>query len=79
METIRHANKQEVSPQKAKEAFRRMLQKGESEAALQAFESPDTYNLPAGHTSWRLSNAISWIAGQTKDTERKIGTHEGRG
>lgn len=72
MEAVRHANDQEVNPQKAKDTFRRLLQKGESEAALQAFESPDTYNLPAGNTNWRLSNAISWIAGQTKDSERKL-------
>ena len=72
MDAVRHANDQEVNPQRAKETFRRLLQKGESEAALQAFESPDTYNLPAGNTNWRLSNAISWIAGQTKDSERKL-------
>lgn len=72
MEAIRHANEQTVEPQQAKDIFRKLLQKGESEAATQAFESPDTYNLPAGHTNWRLSNAISWIAGQTKDAERKL-------
>ena len=72
MEAIRHANEQTVEPQQAKDIFRKLLQKGESEAATQAFESPDTYNLPAGHTNWRLSNAISWIAGQAKDAERKL-------
>lgn len=39
MEALRHANEQEVNPQKAKETFRRLLQKGESEAAQQAFDS----------------------------------------
>jgi hypothetical protein len=72
MEAIRHANQQIVGTEKAKEIFRKLLQKGESEAASQAFDSPDTYNLPAGNTNWRLSNAISWIAGQTKDAERKL-------
>lgn len=72
MEAIRHANEQTVEPQRAKDIFRQLLQKGESDAATQAFESPDIYNLPAGHTNWRLSNAISWIAGQTKDAERKL-------
>lgn len=72
MDAVRHASDQAVDPQKAKETFRRLLQKGESEAALQAFESLDTYNLPEGNTNWRLSNAISWIAGQTKDAERKL-------
>ena len=72
MEAIRHANDQIVGTEKAKETLRKLLQKGESEAASQAFDSPDTYNLPAGNTNWRLSNAISWIAGQTKDAERKL-------
>jgi len=72
MEAVRHANEKTVDPQKAKDTFRRLLLKGESEAAAQAFESPDIYNLPVGNTHWRLSNAISWIAGQTKDAERKL-------
>ena len=72
MEAVRQANDQAVEPQQAKETFRKLLQKGESEAAAQAFESQDTYNLPAGNTNWRLSNAISWIAGQVTDAERKL-------
>ncbi len=72
MEAIRHANDQVVDSRQAKETFRKLLQKGESEAAAQAFDSPDTYNLPAGNTNWRLSNAISWIAGQATDAERKL-------
>ena len=72
MESIRISNEQTVDPRTAKETFRRLLQKGESDAATQAFESPDVYNLPAGNTNWRLSNAISWIAGQTKEAERKL-------
>ncbi len=72
MEAVRHANEQSVDSRTAKDTFRRLLQKGESEAATQAFDSPDTYNLPPGNTNWRLSNAISWIAGQTKDAERKL-------
>ena len=72
MEAIRHANDQVIDARQARETFRRLLQKGESEAAAQAFESQDIYNLPAGNTNWRLSNAISWIAGQTKEAERKL-------
>ncbi len=37
MATIRRANEQSVDPRSAKEAFRRLLQKGESDAATQAF------------------------------------------
>lgn len=72
IEAVRHANEQSVDSRTAKDTFRRLLQKGEAEAATQAFDSPNTYNLPPGNTNWRLSNAISWIAGQTKDAERKL-------
>ena len=41
MEAIRHANQQIVGTEKAKETFRKLLQKGESEAASQAFDSPE--------------------------------------
>ena len=46
--------------------------KGEAEDVEKAFGSPDTFNMPAGNTVWRLSNAISWVAGQAKDPERKL-------
>jgi hypothetical protein len=72
MEAIRHSNAQAVDVRQARETFRRLLEKGEFEAAAQAFESQDTYNLASGNTNWRLSNAIWWIAGQTKETERKL-------
>ena len=52
--------------------LKKVLNKGEAEAAFNAYASPDVYNLPEGNTAWRLSNAISWIAGQTEDAERKL-------
>jgi hypothetical protein len=72
MDAVRVANEQEVSPAAAKERLKKLLSKGEAEKASAAFESADTFNLPAGSTTWRLSNAISWIAGSTEDTERKL-------
>jgi len=33
---------------------------------------PDVELLPAGNTSWRLSNAVSWLAGQVEDGERRL-------
>ena len=56
----------------ARELLKKTLNKGEAEAAFNAYNSPDVYNLPAGNTAWRLSNAISWIAGQTEEPERKL-------
>lgn len=72
MDAIRRANEQRVEPGSAREILKKALQKAESEAVIEAYNSPDTYNLPAGNTTWRLSNAISWIAGKTEDTERKL-------
>jgi len=41
MEAIRHANGQAIDSRQANDTFRKLLQKGESEAAAQAFDSPD--------------------------------------
>lgn len=72
MDAVRAANEQELSPAAAKDRLKKLLNKGEAEKALAAFESPDTYNLPAGNSVWRMSNAISWIGGQVEETERKL-------
>jgi hypothetical protein len=72
METIRQANATAVDPARSKEELRKLLLKSETDAVVEAYNSPDTYNLPAGNTQWRMSNAISWIAGKTEDAERKL-------
>ena len=73
MESVRVANEHEVSPEQARERLRKVLQKGDAEDVEKAFLSPDEYNMPAGNTVWRLSNAISWVANQVKDnSERKL-------
>ena len=28
--------------------------------------------LPEGKTAWRFSNALSWVAGQTNNADRKL-------
>ncbi|GGG86567.1 hypothetical protein [Edaphobacter dinghuensis] len=72
MDTIRAANATAVDPASAKETLKKLLLKSEADAVIDAYNSPDTYNLPAGNSTWRLSNAISWIAGKTEETERKL-------
>jgi hypothetical protein len=72
MDAVRSSSEKVVTVESAEAIFRKMLHKSEAEAALSAYKSPDTYNLPEGNTVWRMSNAISWIAGQTEDTERKL-------
>lgn len=72
MDAIRRANEQGVDGASAREVLRKALLKSEADAVIDAYNSPDTYNLPAGNTTWRLSNAISWVAGQVEDAERKL-------
>ncbi len=72
MEAIRQANSQAVDPSGAKESLKKQLLKSETDAVIEAYNSPDTYNLPTGNTMWRLSNAVSWIAGKTEDAERRL-------
>lgn len=73
MTQVQAAGSQEVTAASARERLKRVLTKGEAEKAAEAFESPDVQNLPEGNTTWRLSNAISWIA-NAKDVapERKL-------
>ena len=72
MDAVRKANDKGVTTEQARELLKKTLNKGEAEATFNAYNSPDVYNLPAGNTAWRLSNAISWIAGQTEEPERKL-------
>lgn len=65
---IQLAQENQVEWKSVRTALGKKLLKGELEAARKAFESDDVYNLPAGNSMWRVSNAISWLAGQ-KDVE----------
>jgi len=69
---IRTANDQKVAPGEIKTFLERHVTKTEGKQISEAFASADVVNLPAGQTSWRFSNAISWIAGQTGNQDRKL-------
>lgn len=70
---LQAANEEGLTPTQAATQLKKLLNKGEAEDALKAFEGNDDYNLPAGQTAWRLSNAISWIANaKGVDPERKL-------
>lgn len=72
MDGIRRANEQKIDPKVAIAAIGRDLTKGEVAAVVEKFNSPDVELLPPGNTKWRLSNAISWLAGTQADEERRI-------
>jgi hypothetical protein len=52
--------------------LRKALQEHEADSVIEAYNSPDTVNMPARNSMWRLSNAVSWVAGKTDDAERKL-------
>ena len=57
---------------KVKAQFAKGLTKEELRKVSEAYEGPDVQNLPPGDTAWRASNALSWIANQTDNTERRL-------
>lgn len=71
-ESIRTAAEKSIDWKNLKGSLAKRLLKGELTAAEAAFDSQDVINLPAGKTMWRASNAISWIAGNTEDGDRKL-------
>ena len=70
--TVRAAADKQVTWAQVAPQLSKALLKGEMKAAKDSFESQDVYNLPAGNTMWRVSNALSWIAGSTEDADRKL-------
>lgn len=72
MDLIRRANDRPVDAGQARDMLRKALQKHEADSVAEADNSADTVNMPAGNSMWRLSNAISWVAGKTEDAERKL-------
>lgn len=72
MGMIRKAGEQKIDPREAVAFLRKTLTKGETDSVVAAFNSPDVENLPAGNTTWRMSNAISWVAKNTEDEARKL-------
>ncbi len=71
-EVIRRADAEQVDARQVGALMKKYLHRGEAERAVEAFNGPDVELLPAGPTMWRASNAISWLAGQTTDTDRKL-------
>lgn len=68
---IRRANEEKVSARDLA-GWMKKLNKSEAEKVEEAFNGPDVEMLPVGETKWRLSNALSWVAGKIEDVERKV-------
>jgi hypothetical protein len=72
LETIKRANEQEINWRSTAPLLTKKLLKDELKSVRDAFESNDVINLPPAKSIWRVSNALSWIAGKTEDEDRKL-------
>lgn len=59
---IKQASEQKVEWKNKAGSLVQRLTKGEQKLVKDAFESQDVVNLPAGKSTYRLSNALSWVA-----------------
>lgn len=71
MDVIRNANAKEIEWRSSSPIAKKLL-KEEAKVVREAFEGEDVVNLPPVKSAWRMSNAISWLAGKTEDADRKL-------
>jgi hypothetical protein len=71
-QVVRDANDQKIDAQKAIKSMSRKFSKAEQESIVEKFNTPDVEQLPPGNTVWRFSNAMSWLANETEDPDRKV-------
>jgi hypothetical protein len=72
MELLAVTTQKAVDPQAAMRMLKDALGVGQAQQVIDAYKSADIEMLPAGNNAWRLSNAISWIAGKETDGEKKL-------
>ena len=70
--TIGHAASRDLDTAEFRRRVAAALTKDEARRATESFAGPDVVNLPAGQTAWRASNALSWLARATDDSERRL-------
>ncbi len=69
---IRAAHERAMTAKALGTAVASKVTKATAKAIVDAFDSQDVINLPAGKTAWRASNAVSWIARHTGDAEARL-------
>jgi len=72
MELLAVTAQKMVDPQAAMKMLKESLGVGAAQQVIDAYKSADVEMLPAGNDAWRLSNAISWIAGKEQDGEKRL-------
>ena len=73
---VRKANEEKVEPAQINTWVKKNLNKDEGERVKDVFSSADVEKLPPGQTSWRFSNAVSWLANEVEDEHRKLELQE---
>jgi hypothetical protein len=61
-----------VDPQGAMRMLKDALGVSAAQAVVDAYKWADVEMIPAGNNAWRLSNAISWIAGKQQEAEKRL-------
>lgn len=69
---VRKAQERELAPAQLKATLSKAVGKELGKTIVDAYEGADVVNLPEGRTAWRASNAISWVARNTQDPERRL-------
>jgi hypothetical protein len=72
LEGIRELASTKITPTQVKTFLETKFSKNEREKIIEQFNTADIEMMPAGATKWRLSNAISWVANEIDDMDRKL-------
>lgn len=72
VDQIRRVNAKEIAPAQIEGYLKKRVSKAEAEEVSKKFASADVVDLPPGQTTWRFSNALSWLARETSDGRRKM-------
>lgn len=72
LSAVESAANTEVNGKAAAATLAKVTTKATAQAVTDAFNSPDVVDLPAGNNEWRWSNAISLVARDETDPDKKI-------
>jgi hypothetical protein len=77
MDLIRRANDRPVDANQAREMLRKALQKHEVDSVVEAYNSADTVNMPAGNSMWRVVERHLLGGGQNRRCRAQAGDQQG--
>jgi hypothetical protein len=72
LEGIRELANEKVTPTSIKSFLEKKFAKTERERIIEQFNTADIEMMPVGSNKWRLSNAISWVANEVDNMDRKL-------